>query len=238
MTFKQLATGLYEIPLGIVNVWILESQDGLVLIDSGVPGSAEKIFAAVREIGHQPADIRHILLTHTHPDHFGSLAALQRTTRATTYAHPIDAPYARQGGDFDPADRSRPFAPTPHLIPGLLCRLLIKPYRGIEAAVVDRELSGGETLPFLPDLKVIFTPGHSMGHLAYFWERHGGVLFAGDTCANLPVLDWSLGYENYATGRKTLKQLCELDFQIVTFGHGKAITTNAGNRWRKRWGNL
>src|SRR6476660_9403720 len=73
MALKQLAPGAYMLPLGFVNAFFLEGRDGLVLIDTGIPGSAEKILAAVRELGRQPADIRHILLTHVHADHTGSL---------------------------------------------------------------------------------------------------------------------------------------------------------------------
>jgi glyoxylase-like metal-dependent hydrolase (beta-lactamase superfamily II) len=178
------------------------------------------------------------LLTHTHPDHIGNLAALQRATGAVAYAHPIDAPYARKGGDLDPKDPARYFHPTPRLIPGLLFRLFVKPYFDIEAAQVQHEINEGDALPFLPDLKILFTPGHSLGHLAFFWERHRGVLLAGDTCANMPFLDWSLGYEDFEQGKRTLKKLCERDFQILTVGHGKSITQNAAARWRKRWGKL
>jgi ribonuclease BN (tRNA processing enzyme) len=50
--------------------------------DAGVPGSAAKIVRAIESLGRTPADIRHIIVTHCHPDHAGSLAAIKRLTTA------------------------------------------------------------------------------------------------------------------------------------------------------------
>ncbi|MBL8155524.1 MAG: MBL fold metallo-hydrolase [Anaerolineae bacterium] len=100
MIAKKVVDGVYAIRLGGVNAFLLEAQDGLALIDTGSPGSADEILVAVDELGKQPDDIHHILLTHWHPDHMGSAAALKRATGARTYAHPIDAPIIREGGDL------------------------------------------------------------------------------------------------------------------------------------------
>jgi glyoxylase-like metal-dependent hydrolase (beta-lactamase superfamily II) len=120
----------------------------------------------------------------------------------------------------------------------ILFKLFIKAAPGLQGAAVENEIDEGDTLPFLPELKILFTPGHSDGHLAYLLERDGGVLFAGDACANMPRLGWSLGYENLEVGKRSLKRLCDCDFQTVVFGHGKEIVGNADERWRKKWGHL
>lgn len=238
MVAKQIVPGFYSLALGMVNAYIMESSDGLVLFDTGVPNSADKILEAVRELGKQPEDIRHIVLTHAHPDHIGSLAALQRATQAKTYIHPLDADWAKRGGDFDPRHGDRPFKPAPGLMIGLFYWLFIKPYRGIEPATIDVEINDGELLPFADNMRVIFAPGHSAGQLAFLWEKHGGVLIAGDTCANLPSLNWSLGYEDLEAGKRSLKRLCELEFEVAVFGHGGAITQGAGTKWRNKWRNI
>lgn len=238
MSLKPIVPGFYALNLGMVNVFLLEGDDGLVLFDTGAPGSADKILAAVGALGKTPADLRHIVITHAHPDHIGSAAALQRLTPATTYSHPLEASWVKRGGDFDPHQGDRPFKPAPGLLIGILFRLFIRPYRGLEAARIDAEINEGDRLPFAGNMRVIFAPGHSVGELAFLWEQHGGLLIAGDTCANLPRLSWSLGYENFEEGKRSLKKLCAYDFDKAVFGHGGALMSGASAKWRKKWGAL
>lgn len=235
---KQVVPGFYEVALGTVNVFLLDHPNGLVLFDTGTPGMENKIFDAIRELGKQPADLRHIVITHCHPDHIGSLAAVQRATSAQTYVHPLDANWIKRGGDFDPVHGDRPFKASPGLLNKILFKLFIKPYRGLEAAQVDMEINDGDRLPFAPDIQVIFAPGHSVGEIALLWEKHGGVLIAGDTAANLPALSYSIGYENFADGQRSLKKICQFNFEAAVFGHGSAIKQGAGAKWRKKWSHL
>jgi glyoxylase-like metal-dependent hydrolase (beta-lactamase superfamily II) len=238
MPVKQIVPGFYQVGLGAVNVFLFEGKDGLVLFDAGMPGHGEKILDAVREIGKQPSDIKHIVLTHSHPDHFGGLATVQRATNATTYAHPLEIPWVKKGGDFYPNNPERMFTPSPGFMNNILFRLFIKPYHNLEPGRVDTELKGGERLDFADNMQVIFAPGHSIGQLAFFWEKHGGLLFAADAAANMPSLALSLGYEDLEEGKKTLKMLSDYDFNIAAFGHGGAITEKAGEKWRSKWGKL
>ena len=113
MLAKQIESDVYEVPLDHVNAWLID-RDGLTLVDTGVPGSADKIVAAIRQLGKQPSDVRHILVTHAHPDHIGSLAVLKQATGARVYAHPLDAPIIRSGSGF------RPLKPAPGLVVGIL----------------------------------------------------------------------------------------------------------------------
>lgn len=71
--------------------------DAPFLVDTGIPGSAEKILSAIAEAGLEPEDICIIVLTHAHPDHAGSVAELQEATGAPVIAHEIDAEALRDG---------------------------------------------------------------------------------------------------------------------------------------------
>ncbi|MDQ2693379.1 MAG: MBL fold metallo-hydrolase, partial [Chloroflexota bacterium] len=103
MAVQQVVPGLYLINLGFVNAYLLQGHQGLTLVDTGVPGSADKILEAVSDLGKQPGDVKQILITHLHGDHVGSLAALKQATGAPAYMHPADATLVRQG------QISRPF---------------------------------------------------------------------------------------------------------------------------------
>lgn len=228
MAAKRIAPGLFEVSLGMVNVFLLETDGGLALIDAGYPNMADTVLAAVRQIGKQPADIQHIIITHAHPDHFGSLAALQRATGATTYVHTTDAAIVRTGRGV------RPIKPSPGLMSNILFRLFIRPMDALEGARVDHELHDGDVLPIAGGLHVVHTPGHCAGHVALLWPQER-VLVVGDACANIPRLGLSIAYEDVELGKRSLAKLAKLDFDTACFGHGKALRGNANLRFRKRW---
>jgi glyoxylase-like metal-dependent hydrolase (beta-lactamase superfamily II) len=226
----QIASDVYEIPLDHVNAWLID-RDGLTLVDTGVSGSADKILAAIRELGKQPSDVRQILVTHAHPDHIGSLATLKRATGAKVYAHPLDAPIIRSGAGF------RPLTPAPGLIVGILFRLFIKqPFPTVDGTGVDVEVNDGDELPIGGGLRVVHIPGHCKGQVAFLRARNGGLLFAADACANIPRLGWSLGYEDFEEGKRSLAKLSALTFDVACVGHGKAISKGAAGRFRQKFG--
>jgi len=220
------------VPLGFVNAFLLEGGDGLVLIDTGIPGSADKIFAAVRELGKQPADIRHIVLTHLHADHTGSLAALKQATGAPAYMHPLDAALVRQG------QAMRPMMPAPGLLPALIYRLMLSRRRtpSIVPAEIEHELADGDVLDFAGGLRAVLAPGHSAGQLAFLWPPHGGLLFAADACSHLMGLGLAPIYEDVQVGLASLARLGELEYERACFGHGGPIISGASQQVRAKWG--
>lgn len=231
----QLVDGIYAVDLGGVNVYLLDSDDGLVLIDSGVSGSADTIMRAIVAVDKPPDSLKHILITHLHPDHMGSAAALKRATGAQVYAHPLDAPIIKSGSDFDPSqDIPRPFHPAPGM--ETIFAQMISPVDGVEGVGTLHELNDGDALSALPALKTIHAPGHSAGQIVFLLDAHGGILFAADTCANFDGLSYSIGYEDIAVGQQTLKMLGKRDFAMATFGHGMAMIRDASKTWREKWG--
>ncbi len=78
MAAKEVLPGLFAIKLGPVNAFLID--EGLTLIDSGLPKNAAEIEEAIRSIGRAPEDLTSIVLTHAHPDHLGSAAHLSGGT--------------------------------------------------------------------------------------------------------------------------------------------------------------
>ena len=105
--------------------------------------------------------------------------------------------------------------------------LFRKVREGLDKWLIRQGIAGG--------LTAIHTPGHCAGHLAFFWPQEG-VLFAGDTCGNLPRLGMSVAYEDLEVGKQSLSKLAKLDFAVACFGHGKAIQRDASALFRKHWG--
>ena len=148
-----------------------DGSDRAVVFDPG--DEAERILAAVDEMG---VTLEAILLTHTHFDHVGAVAPVARASGAPVYVPEIERPVL--------ADIMR-FVPFPG----------IGPYESYEA---DHTLRGGEQLRFAGlDIDVLFTPGHSPGHVTYSIPAEGAafsgdVLFRGSVGrTDLPGGDWN-----------------------------------------------
>jgi len=77
---KQVVPGLFVIPTGVVNTFLLDAADGCAPIDVGLPDRVEDILCGIAAVGKRPADVRHLIVTHAHADHIGSLAAVPAST--------------------------------------------------------------------------------------------------------------------------------------------------------------
>lgn len=225
---RPVVPGLTQVELGVVNAFLLEADRGLVLVDTGSPGSAPRILDAVAELGYQPADVRDVIVTHHHPDHAGSLAAVLQATGAEAWMHAADAAEVRRGVGF------RPYRTTSGLLNRILERTVIRPTPArFEPAEVAHEVADGDRLP--GGLVAVHAPGHSRGQLALVWPERR-VLVAADACSTLPVLGYSILYEDVEVGRRTLRRLGTLDVDTAVFGHGKPILTDAAACLRNRFG--
>jgi glyoxylase-like metal-dependent hydrolase (beta-lactamase superfamily II) len=228
MKAEPVVPGLWQVKIRYVNAFLLDTGEGLALIDTGIPGSSPIILDALRSIGKAPGDVSQILVTHCHSDHSGSLAEMKRLTGAPAAMHPIDAAMVREGKSI------RPLTPAPGLSNALVCRFLLPAApTAIDPAEIEHEIQDGASLP--GGLRAIHVPGHCAGQLAFLWPEHRGVLIAADAAANVFGLALSPMYEDLAEGHRSLGRLESLDFEAACFGHGKPIPTGASMRFRRRW---
>lgn len=220
---QTLADGVHMLSTGMVNVYLVETPAGLVLIDTGFPGSAKKIVAAIKEIGYAPDQLKHIILTHAHPDHVGSLAELVRQTRAQTWMHADDAPLVEMA-------KFRPVHPSAGIVPHVFYLVLRLLPQKVEPARIDHRVGEGDTLP-VPGLRAIQAPGHCLGQIVLFWPERK-LLFAADSCMNVRRLHLPMVNEDEVVARASLERIASLDVETVCFGHGKPILRVGGDRLR------
>jgi glyoxylase-like metal-dependent hydrolase (beta-lactamase superfamily II) len=236
-----LASGLHRISLGFVNCYLIANGDELFLIDAGFPIDALLIAGAIELLGHDVQALSQIVITHGHPDHFGSAVDLRNLSGARILMSEIDAAQISNGyaghapmqvqpgfeelvagqlGDEDFVRKMGPYAgqPTPTKMP---------PFD------VDGFLVAGEPVPGLPDSDLIATPGHCAGQLSILVHRDGGWLLTGDAAVNFggppaiaPVA------EDLELSQASFEKLKDYEFEIVGFGHGEPITSGGSAAFR------
>jgi glyoxylase-like metal-dependent hydrolase (beta-lactamase superfamily II) len=221
---ELVVAGLWRLAHFISNAYLLDSGDGLILIDTGVAGRAGSVLAAI-EATSEVGPLRTIALTHAHSDHAGSLARVASARSGVpVVVGAADVPVIRAGGI--------PPVPTPTSrlgawLMGPAARVAVEPWPDL------RPITDGETVPGTADLRAVAAPGHTPGHHAFLWPAHGGVLLAGDTCVNLLGLRESLVHEDRDAARSSLVRVAELDFEVAVFGHGPPIRGSAAARLRR-----
>jgi len=149
----QAFDNLYYVGSAWVSAWVLKTSDGLILIDAlnNNKEAADLIEGGMRRLGLDPAQIRYVLVTHGHGDHYGGAQMLAERYRARVVASEIDWKMMETGLEFDSKQWDRP------------------PKR-------DMAVKDGDTLK-LGDTTVRFmvTPGHTLGTISPVFDvRHEG----------------------------------------------------------------
>ena len=193
---ERVRPGLWSIPVPIpinplryVLVYALELPGGVAIIDAG--WNTEEAYTALADglavAGYAMTDVRAVLVTHIHPDHYGLAGRVREASGAWIGLHPADAGLLYERYDDSAIDslvaRERAMLARSGVPPLTLDELsgaskMIRQY--VTMAKPDRLIEDGSTLG-LPgwDLRALWTPGHSPGHLC-FVSPSRRLLFSGD----------------------------------------------------------
>ncbi|OOB82603.1 MBL fold metallo-hydrolase [Flavobacterium columnare] len=204
---KKIAPEVFHIPLlprNSVNCYIIEG----VLVDAGIRSSFSKIRKATEEI-----PIYAHALTHAHPDHQGASRLICHTLDIPLYCHTKEVERAESG-----------LATKDYPSPKNMISLLQQKFWSGKGMKVNKTLREGDSLG---EFKVIETPGHSDGHIAFFREKDG-VLIAGDVATNMNLITTQKGLylppylftSNPKENLYSLQKIAKLNPRILCFGHG------------------
>ncbi len=158
------------ISMGMAQAYLIETEDGLLLVDAGSRGFENKVLRLMHSLGRN--DLRLIFISHAHLDHYGSAAALRRLTGATIAVHGLDAKAMSVGETPLGLARGRG-----RLVKPLL--LFFLRFRKLEPTPPDHLLGDGERLAgFGLDTRVVHLPGHTPGSACLLVEKQ--LAFVGD----------------------------------------------------------
>jgi glyoxylase-like metal-dependent hydrolase (beta-lactamase superfamily II) len=225
----QIIENAWRLPMGFANAVLLRHEGELTLIDTGVPDKDQVVFDAIRKLGHKERDLTNIVLTHAHPDHLGSAAAILKRIDAATWIHEADAGIAERGGPF------RFMAPARGLLQRLLYKLVWKPGSSVSPVKIDQRFRDGNTLPLAGGLRVVHIPGHCAGQVALIWQEPQ-LLIGADVGSNMFGVSDPVGFEDESLGHRSQGEIAKLTFEAAVFGHGGSIRSKASEKVRAAWG--
>lgn len=193
MAFVQkIMPGLYKIQLSMpfgmsqVDVYLIEGTP-LTLIDTGpvMDGVEEDLHEALVRTGHHPDELERIIITHSHPDHMGLAARLQKASGAELVCHRLAVPKVNdyRGSVLKEREELTALSSMLGLPPDLMRTnqsMMDRWLEVAEAAGVDQAVEHGDILEGDPfKLDVLYTPGHCLDHIALHLKDYR-MIFTGD----------------------------------------------------------
>jgi glyoxylase-like metal-dependent hydrolase (beta-lactamase superfamily II) len=191
---ERVRPGLWSVPVPLPNtslryvfVYVFETDAGPYLVDTGwnTDEAYGALSAGLARIGTSVEAVKGVLITHIHPDHFGLAGRVREASGAWVALHPADAVLIR-GRYEEPTSLldgmgdmlRRMGAPADQV--SLLQNASMPVRELVDEILPDVLLEDGDR-PEIPgwDLRAIWTPGHSPGHLC-FWEPANALMLSGD----------------------------------------------------------
>ncbi|KQL52248.1 hydrolase glyoxylase [Heyndrickxia shackletonii] len=211
MKVEQISEHIWSLKTWMIipiHVWLVADENGVTLVDAGIPSMAKGILKTIERIQRGP--LQTVLLTHGHSDHVGALNVILKEKNVPVYAHSVEIPYME--GDL-PYPRRKKAAQSVS--------------KGITKALpVDKQ----GNLQSIAGLTPYHTPGHSPGHIAYYHEEDQ-VLLAGDLFTSKkgqlqkPMAMFTADMEEAVNSSRIIEQLQPKRLEVC---HGNSVLQPAG----------
>ena len=238
----KLADGVEALELPFRNPMGMESiiyptliwdNDTVVLVDTGFPGQLKQVREAVERTGVPFDRLDKVIITHQDIDHIGNLPDIVREAphKVEVLAHEEEKPYIE--------GHKRPIKANPERLAQMFAAMPEEQRKRMEAvfanptkAGVDTTVADGEVLPYCGGITVIFTPGHTPGHICLYLNQSrilitGDALVAADGQLNGP--NPQVAYD-LDTAQKSLQKLTPYDIETVVCYHGGVFRNGANKR--------
>jgi glyoxylase-like metal-dependent hydrolase (beta-lactamase superfamily II) len=229
MAPQEIVPGVHRLGSPLVNWYLVEDEGRLTAVDAGLPAFEKALDADLQALGHARADVAAVVLTHSDSDHT-SLAPALRDAGARILIHADDE-----------ATLAKPQAKKGEAAPKHLLRYVVRPgfwgffggmlrAGGAKAPAIEgaETFVDGDVLDVPGRPRAIHTPGHTAGHCAILFERHGA-LFVGDalymwnpiTGARSPQIGPSAFNESNDQALASLAAIEDLEAEVLLPGHGE-----------------
>lgn len=209
----------------LVNWTLVADGDGVILIDAGFPGHRDDVLSSLRGLGFGAEDLRAILLTHAHIDHFGTAIWFASEHGTPVYCHADEVGHSKR----EYLEQASPVAVAAHAWQPKWLKWSVSIMRKgalTHAGIPTTESLTADVAAGLPGTpQAVPTPGHTGGHCSYVVD---GVLVSGDALVTDhpvaprrgPQLLPSVFNHDEAACLRSLEALGMLDAEVLLPGHG------------------
>ena len=204
------------IKFGHVNIYLIKTEEGYILVDTGMPNTANKFEETLRTHGIDVDEVMLIILTHGHLDHVGSVAQIQKSTGGKVLCHRAYADLLANG-KIEQA--------VPQNLTGRVM-LILSGFLGSKIETVKADILIDEAFDlseFGISGKVIHTPGHSQSSISILLDN--GEALVGDLIREEKpgVVGLGMFYEDRETALESVKKIAEFNPRIIYLSHGSTI---------------
>jgi glyoxylase-like metal-dependent hydrolase (beta-lactamase superfamily II) len=230
----NVADGIHMIEDAYVNWFLVEADDGLTVVDTGLPSSWRSLKRALSKLRRSIADIQAVVLTHGHFDHMGFARRAHDELQVPVWAHEEEVALVRHPWRYE-HERSRlPYVAAHPGFARIFARMGIAGALWVRGLDDPRTFASGQVLDVPGRPEIVFTPGHTHGHSSLLF-RDRDVLLAGDAVVMLDPYTTRPGpriVAGAATADSTralasLEAIAATGARTVLTGHGPPWTQGA-----------
>src|SRR3954454_22031682 len=227
---RDVAPGVHRIEDAYTNWYLVETDDGITVVDAGVPSSWNSLHEALRQIGRTPDDVRALVLTHAHFDHVGFAERARKELGIPVYAHEHEIPLTKHPWRYDhERPRSLYFATQVQALPIVASLVRARAFFPPPVHEVRRYTDGVLDVPGRP--AIVLCPGHTYGHCALHLADRD-VLLAGDAIVMLDPYTARKGPRIVARAATADSERAKGSLGALAATGAQTVLTGHGEPWR------
>jgi glyoxylase-like metal-dependent hydrolase (beta-lactamase superfamily II) len=225
---RTVADGVHRLAHAGVNVYLIEDDSGVTLVDTGLPATFGHLETVLAQLNRSVDEVRAVVLTHAHFDHVGSARRVHHRWQVPVWVHAADQYLAAHPARYA-HERSRLIYPLryPKAIPGLL-RMAAAGALFVRGISDTTCYSAGAELDVPGRPRAVFSPGHTLGHCALHLADRDTVI-SGDALVTLdpytgvagPQIVSGAATADSAEALASLTALADTGATTVLPGHGE-----------------